>query len=437
MITKIKTDRHYVFDPSAQIIVRAEVKGYPEVADLKRAIVLAVGKHDTLNSKIVMDTEGDCYYVPVEGLIPDIEVIYENVENEVLVNREWKKELVIQEGKMVRFVILQYDDITELVIIQHHLGGDGKSIVILLNDIMDKLVNPSDDLQGQNRERCVKVYDKKYLSKYIQLNELLSMAINELNNRWETEDKIFELEERTKVFENYWRDKTVEVKSFSLNKDEVNTILGECRAHGVKLNNLLTTIVMKNQVKTKKIGIIADMRHATDTLMGNFASSFMLEETYDETKEFWENATYIENLAASQLADRDQLLILLMMYVNIGNGLKDGAHISDYHSKTIDDYVEAFGGGSEGMPICISNLGVANMKSDFGKYGVEKMTFVSPLAGPIHCNISVATINDCLVLNMSYVKGDERYEGLFDRIQESFNNLLENIKNVECEKVCV
>ncbi len=433
MITKIKTERNYLFDPSAQIIMRVEITGKPSVEELKAAIMYGVNEHDILNCKVLMDADNECYYVPREtSYMPEIAVCYNRIKAEKLVNEQCKREFKINEGELVRFVICKEEDFTEMIIIQHHLGGDGKSMVILIGSIMESLERGNQYIENKDSDsRRVVVFNEEFVSRYVEVNQLLSMALDDLNLRWRNENVKFDFSQRSKVFEKYWSDKSIEVNSFELKKDELNKLLKMCKEHNVTLNNLLTTIIIKNQLETRRVGIIVDVRHKENKRMGNYAGFFMLEELYDNEKDFWSNVEYIDELSKNQIKDRDQLLLASALSLRTENGLKDAYYFEDCKSKVVSDYNDSFSAGEVGLPICVSNLGVAAIKKEYGSYNIDKITFISPLAGPIHCNIAVVTINDTFVLNMSYLKGDQRFNGLSDKIEQNMRAL---VRNVEIEQ---
>lgn len=437
-ISKIRAERHYVFDPSAHIIMNVFISGKPSITELKRAIIVAVNNQNILNCRILMDSEGDTYYVPREvDFIPQIDVYDRKRDTEIIVNEQCKKEFDIQNGELVRFIIMQYDNETELVVVQHHLGGDGKSMLFLIENIMENLEHP---VYSTNRkfDRSVKVYDEKYASKYVKMNELIEETIEGMNEKWRKENKVFRLDERTEVFKEFWKDKDVEVNSFELNRDELNNLLGQCKEHGVTLNSVIATVIYKSQLEPIKVGIIADIRDKGDKSMGNYAEPFMTEELYDYSKEFWENVEYVDKMVKSKLVDRKQLLLGTLIRCTAENGLHHGSHFSNCKYKVVDDYNDSFFVRKEGLPLLLSNLGVAPIRNEYGCYAIEKIKFMSPLAVRTYSNVAVVTINNTLVLSMLNFKGDKRFEGFFDRIKIEIDELL-GVKqtNEQCEYLVV
>ncbi len=420
-LTKIKADRHYLFDPVAHIIMRVEISGTPTVADLERAIMVSLKEHDILNARILMDSDGDCYYVPLESdVIPDIQVCYEKVGMEEFVNCQYKKEFDIQNGELVRFVIGQYADETELFVVMHHLGGDGKSMLILIENILENLQSGAVLDEGK-KDRFVKVMDVEYASKYVEMNELIKVALDDMNAKWRKENRIFDISKRTEIFREFWSEREVQVNLISLDSDALNVILEQCRHYGVTFNNLLYTIIIKSQRENNKTGIIADVREEGNVQMGNYVDIFAMEESYNDKLSFWENVVSIDSIVKNYTRERGKLLLGSMIRNNIENGLADARFFKGCRCKVVDDYDDTFFVGKNGMPILLSNIGVAKIKKDFGKYSIKKITFISPIALHTWCNIAVLTINNTLVLNVLTMKNDNRFQGLADRMKKEFD----------------
>ncbi len=436
MITKIKADRHYLFDPAAHIVMRVEIGGHPDIFTLKRAIVGAVARHDILNCEIKMDTKGDCYYVPRNyAYIPKMEVCKGIVSTREIVSEQCKKEFKIDKGDLVRFVIAYDENHVELNVIQHHLGGDGKSMLILIQDIMDNLEHPENlHFFDDDIERCVNVYDDDYDEQYVELTELMQAALDSMNRKWKGEKKVFHYEDREKIFQKFWANREINDNVLELDKENLNYLLKACKKNNVTLNNVIATVINKSLDEVQRMGVIADVRDKGNQMMGNFVDVFMLEEKYDHTKEFWENVQYIDGLVKSKLEDRNQLLLGNLVRNKIANGLQDANHFYDYDNQIVDDYNDSFFVGKDGLPIMLTNIGVATIKSDYGKYSIDKIVFVSPLTIKTFCNIAVITINHTFVLNMLTFVGDKRFQKLFSGISKELYQIIEESKRELEEK---
>lgn len=432
MITKIKADRHYLFDPAAHIVMRVDIQGKPNILTLKKAIVWAVAKHDILNCTIEMDAKGDCYYVPREvAYIPKIEVCKGIVSTNELVNKQCKKEFKIDQGDIVRFVIAYEQDHVELNVIQHHLGGDGKSMLILIQDIMENLNSPEKlQLIEDNKERCVEVYDDDYDEQFVELNEVMENALKSMNKRWKAQKKVFHYDDREKVFNAFWSERKVHDEQLELNKEELQYLLKACKEHGVTLNNLIATVINKCFEHAERMGIIADVREEDNKRMGNYVDVFMLKEEYVRDKSLWDNVRHVDNLAKKNLEDRTQLLLGNLVRSRVENGLQDANHFYDFDNSIVDEYNDSFFVGRDGLPIMLTNIGVAPIKTQYGAYGINKIVFVSPLTIRTYCNVAVITVNNVFVLNVLTFEGDKKFEGILGKISKELYSVIEEQKRI-------
>ena len=423
MITNIKADRHFLFDPAATYLMKVMINGEPSISDLKNAIITAVSKHDILNSKILFDAAGEAYYVPSEGVtIPDIEVFDRILSHKEIVNRAAKRRFDLQHGEMVRFIICQEEDKVEMTAIIHHIAGDGKSLLILIQDIMNELQNPSEICEKKNRD--VKVVDEEYVSQFVELSPFLESVIEDTNKKWQEEEVIFDYDDYKESFEEYWSDKTINADSFTLKDDELKEVLLLCKRHGVTLNNLIITLIKQSLGESKKMAVVADTREKGNGSMGNYAEMVLTEEAYDYTKNFWENVNYTDKFVKEQIKDRKQLLLSTLIRNKVAAGINDAVNIHSYQSKLVEEYKDSLYVGKEGLPVMLSNIGVAPIKQAYGQYSIENILFVSPLCTDTHCNVAVITINNTFILNMITYEGEHTYENILKDVREGMCELI-------------
>ena len=283
-ITKIKAERPYVYETSAHIVMRVGIKGMPDVQKLKSAIVKSVQKYPILNSRILMDTDGECYYVPSqEKMIPQITVYDKLIDTESLLNDECRREFDIQKGELVRFVIVQNSEETEMNVIQHHIAGDGKSMLLLIESIMNNLAGRYEPECDQN----IKVFDEKFLSQYVQTNDLVEMTVDSFNKKWSEEEISFTWDDRTENFNLFWSENRITYRNIKFNEDELSSLLKVCKSQGVTLNNLITTLMFKAKIgRDFKLGLIFDSRIKGDNSMGNYVGAIALENIIDKRENY-------------------------------------------------------------------------------------------------------------------------------------------------------
>lgn len=423
MITKISMDRSYVFTPAIHVVVRAEISGRPHVNSLKEAIRTAVKKFDILNCRILQDDSGECYYVRKEvDTEPDIEVRYFNQDSQEFINEQERIQFDIEQGKLQRYIISDVGDKMVLNIVQHHLAGDGKSVLLLIEEIMSNLesIEEKGNCGSENVEKVpVKVFTESYFKKFVQLNPLLEMSIKDLNSKWRSTEKFFTLEDLNQLFNKYWENRKTKVMSATIAGEELKTAVRLCKLHGVTINNLILTLAAKSFKKQVKMSVVANLRTDEFEGMGNYASCILIDALYDEKMDLWENALHIQKLVECQQLNKDQLLLGLLFKGTFESGLQDGVYFQAMdmiHSSIIDEYNDLAGFGTDGIPFCISNLGKNAVKEKYGRFGIEKVSFFSPLSPGLDCNMGVITVNGNMVINLLYSEENAVYSDIFNEV---------------------
>ncbi len=89
-------------------------------------------------SKMVLEN-GLAYYEKMSVSNCKIEIKNENKNWIELVNQNENIPFAIDESELIRAFIMPSEDKTQIVIMAHHLVGDGKSIIYFVKDIMNAL----------------------------------------------------------------------------------------------------------------------------------------------------------------------------------------------------------------------------------------------------------------------------------------------------------
>lgn len=409
MINKIYTERGLLYGPSVGVFFSVKISGSPNLEELKSAINFAVNRFEILRCRVLHDDEGQAYYVLRENRCnPSIEVRNYHLSNQDFVNEQEQIPFRFDEGELIRFVIenLDGDDLL-LRIVNHHLGGDGRSILILIDEIMNNLEKIEKGTFSYKDASMIPltVLSKSYLNSEIKMNDLLVYSMNEFNRKWEKEKVVFSYEDYLNMFYKYWSTNSTKVKSVELHKNELYEFKRLCRKHQVSVNSAIITAISKEIEETKKVSIVVEARPKDYKGMGNFAGSIVITIGYDKEQDFWENAKYIHNQIHSQISNRMNSMFSLVFRGLIDDNFQDAINFDlagCFDSQVVKEYNELYGLKKSNVPFVISNLGVAKIKKNYGRFKVEKIDFVSPLIPGMDGNLGIITVNDTMVLNAEY-----------------------------------
>lgn len=433
MITKINIGRAYIFSPSIHVMFRAEITGRPQISSIKEAITYAVRKYEILNCRILQDDNGDFFYVPKEyPSKPNIEVRNYHQDSQEFVNEQERIRLNLEAGELSRYIIADDGNKIVLNIVQNHLAGDGKSILIFLEDVMNYIQKIEEgekiDMDSYNIVP-VNAYNLKYISQFAKLNPLLEMTIADMNKKWnESNDRVFTHKDAVELFEDYWKVNKTKIATATIEADTMKKFASICKKNGVTVNNAMLASMSRSINRKSKICVAVDMRTKSQVGMGNYAGFTLIESLYDDTLSFWVNARNIQELIKSLTADRSQLHLSSLITTSFEPSLRDATYfqmMNKFHSNVIDEYNSIFSVTCEEVPLIISNLGLEPMKRVYGEFEIEELSFFSPVSIGFDSNMGVITENGKMVINLQYNENNIDYRTIFDELVNSINYVCE------------
>ena len=134
-MNEIVTERPNLFEPNVYITFCAALTGKVCPNKLSDAVKQAFEANEATMSKIVLE-RGVAYYEKMPVSNCKIEIRAENTDWIALVYQQEKIPFAIDQGELVRVFILPAEDKTLLLLMAHHLTGDGKSMIYFVKDIM-------------------------------------------------------------------------------------------------------------------------------------------------------------------------------------------------------------------------------------------------------------------------------------------------------------
>ena len=141
---KLMSERIHYRAPFNYVVVTARIEGRIPVDQLKNALDKVSIKHPLLRSRIEIEEDGTTWFIPRDGWELPVEVV--NKESDMHWTEkaidEYKKPFSLDEGPLIRFILLDSPDSSDLMVVCHHTICDGMSLAYLIRDIMTFLGNP-------------------------------------------------------------------------------------------------------------------------------------------------------------------------------------------------------------------------------------------------------------------------------------------------------
>jgi len=413
-------DRHFLFDPSARITFSVIIEGLTDVFAAKEAIYAAVSQHELLCSRIELDETGRCYYVPTASPNVSITILDENSSDilQDLIRQQERIPFALNEGELVRFFLQPMaSGRMELILMAHHLAGDGISLMYLIRDIMQVLSG-----QSSRRFKPISLYEIASLDKS-KLSHTVKIMINSLTTRWKRRERIFGFTDYSRMYDNYWKERSSSYVCGALYGEEIERLQHICRQQGVRISSAIVTAFLAAAGENEEFGIAASIRPDGYEGMGNYFSDITVNHEYDKSVGFWENAQEVQTAIIRKVDVETKKLFMLNFIAALPPTLVDSvffcAYSDEYHSSMSHAAAKMFDYYSpKGMDLI--NLNRAAIPQKYGNYTLSQLLFIPPSFANFRRTLGAVTMGNTLTISMHYLSGnnDQKEQDMFEKALE-------------------
>ena len=386
---RIGTERENLFDVNMVIAMCVNIEGKPDPDKLENAFRRAISAYEILNSKVVIEENGDAFYVECDK--PESSFSETGLGFEDIINANEKVRFKIENGEYIRG-FLSPDGI---VFLMHHLGGDGKSLLFFTETFMSILGGDEPDIVPfANLPVSALPADSG-------LPYLYSLFVKSWNRRWGRCRKVFGFADMDKAYADFWKTHKTSTVITRYDKKQLDEMLGKSRASGCSLTSWLVASWLRDMHKKADVGFAVDGRLDDRRVMGNFATGIHVRYRYDAAKSTGENAHAINTLMRKPLADPVKKYSVLQFIGRLDPTLIDTLSLEAagmYHSRMTARFADIMGYGRKKRDLSITNLMRADIRTDYGEYRIKDIAFVPPVVSYGTDLIGIITVNDTLTI---------------------------------------
>ncbi|WP_320130799.1 condensation domain-containing protein [uncultured Sphaerochaeta sp.] len=420
MESEILFERTHLFSPSINVAVMIDIKGRVDFIALEMAIAKAVSANEILHSRIQLDAEGRAFYCPMSKGRYSFCVSEESWETVVV--QQSKISFDLESGELIRFFALPGKETIRLVIIAHHLAGDGLSIVFLVEDIMKSLAGKTLE------EKPICLLSPSSLENVRFASPLIRFMLNVLNRKWEQTGKVFSFSDYRRMFNHYWVDRQLKVLCHTIQAEVLGKLVKYSKEWHLTLNSILATICFKAEGKAMALGMAASVRPEGYRGMGNYASGITIKYCYHYKKSFHENALAVQKQIQAKTGDKGKLYFLLRFLQALSPTLVDAAYFAaydGYSNKTASRMQAMFGYKGKPRQVGLSNLMRIPIEEKYGPYHLSSFCFVPPLVPNNSKILGIATLGTKLELSLAVGEGEALAPGkaFFDRVIQELTEI--------------
>ncbi len=307
-------ERIFNRSPFAIVTMVARIKGNVTEELLKNAVSKVQQRHVNLQARIYEDNDHNLWFTS-EGVkkIPIKVVTRESNEQWMdSYHEECRIPFEFDERPAIRFILVRSPEISELIILCHHIICDGMSLAYLARDIMTHLGDPTREAEVLLDPSPM---DKDNFPQEVSVNPIIKFFLNRINKKWKKHEVYFDQEDYETLTEAYWNKYKHEMLPINFSEVETSALVDRCRKEGVTVNTALTaafagaqTIIQEKEVNPN-IAIGASVRdrllHPAGEAIGYYAGGVTLKFKYNPKVNFWDNARKLHRKLKPQYTNKN------------------------------------------------------------------------------------------------------------------------------------
>lgn len=306
-------ERIFTRSPCAIVTMVARIKGNLTITMLKDAAKKAQKRHPNLRTRIQEDNNHALYFtseniqdIPIEAMPRESDDHWIKIcTQQSTIPFEFEKQPAI------RLFLVQSPQISELIILCHHLICDGLSLAYLARDIMSYLGDPNSKVEELSDFTTI---DKDNLPKEATINPLAKFFINNINKKWQKNPTYFDQTDYLTLNQAYWTHFKHKMLTVELSEAQTTSLVERCRKENVTVNTAITSAFLAAQCDilgnkaNPKIMVAASVRDRlpkpAKEAVGFYASGVVMENHCDKKTSFWENSRELHRKLASLYTNR-------------------------------------------------------------------------------------------------------------------------------------
>lgn len=385
---EIITERQNLFEPNVYVTMCVEITGKVCPDRLAAAIRDAYNANEAAMSKIVLDQ--DCAsYVKLASSGCSITVTDKSWTE--LVTENERKPFALNRGELIRTFIITGDTDTRMMIMAHHLAGDGKSIVYLIKDIMSAYAG------------AILTYKPLTLLTEASFPTPLPLSaqlyIRYCRRKWKR--RCFTWQDYYTLHHKYWENTASHIRCQTLSADETKQIIEKSGQIGCSVNSYLVTGFLQRYGKKCEVGIPVSIRENENESMSNLTSGISINYCFNTKKTFADNALQVHKKIYRKL--REKKMLPLQFLACLPKTLIDACLLQTHgccsdrlagQTAKIMGYI-----GKTKRDLGISNLTTVDIPIVYGSCRIKNIIFVPPAVSYSRNIIGISTFNGQMTIS--------------------------------------
>ncbi|MBC8504767.1 MAG: hypothetical protein ISR58_04180 [Anaerolineales bacterium] len=327
-------ERFFSHAPFSTVTMVARIKGKVTEEMLKRAIEKVQQRHALLRVRIEDNQKGELWFTSEGAQEIPIEVVPRKSEHDwIQIHAEGAKiPYDFETRPAIRFNLVQSPEVSELIILCHHIICDGMSLAYLARDLMIHLGDPAAEARVLPTPEPISLDN---LPKDVSPSGLIMYFVNKIKQKWADEIVYFDQEDYVALNKAYWENFNHEILSIELSEAETSALVTRSRKENVTVNSAIITafsgaqkyVVSEQPHHAKTVSAVSLRdrlpKHPGEGI-GYYALGLEVKYKYNTNKSFWDNARKYHKKIISKISNKKvfgDLPIFLEMDSNVYEAL--------------------------------------------------------------------------------------------------------------------
>ncbi|MFX1517407.1 MAG: condensation domain-containing protein [Promethearchaeota archaeon] len=292
-------ERIFNCSPYAIVSMITRIKGNISENLLKDAVRKVQQRHFNLRVRIYEDNDHNLWFTSEEVNKIPIRIVSRKSEDHWIdiYHGECKIPFDFEERPAIRFILVHSPEISELIILCHHIICDGMSLAYLARDIMTHLGDPTREVEVLPDPVPM---NKDNFPTEVSVNPIVKFFLNRFNKKWKQDEIYFDHEDYNALNEAYWKKYKHQILTIELSEAQTSILVDRCRKEGVTVNTALSAAfagaqsILQIDKFNQNIAIAGSVRERllrpAGEAMGYFAGGVTLKFKYNSKADFWDNA---------------------------------------------------------------------------------------------------------------------------------------------------
>jgi len=385
-------------EPSVYISVLASIEGEVTVDEIKEAVEKVYAQNETTMSKMILE-DGKVFFQKLSQT--GCKVFIDQRDWQEIMHESEQSAFKINEGELVRSYIIPQKGGYSLFIMAHHITGDGKALIMLLEDILCNLAGKKVEYRPLNREGIEKIPSN------MKLPFGANVGIKALNAMWKKNGKMFTWEDYYNNHEKFWRCRQSDIQFERLDREQLTAIKEECKQLDITINSYVVTKLLQNHPEYENFCCPISIRGENRSISNQVVLVRMLYK-YNTEKAFEENAKEVHKVIRRHLEDGYNKYFIALTLGRIEPTLIDASLMYAHggYKNAISKKVAHLIGyaGNNTTHLSVTNLQNVNVKTSYERFCLKNLSFTAACMSATQNVACVSTFQDTITISYCNIK---------------------------------